>query len=396
MMGECVQPVPPAASTVVQQMGELTADARQPQGTIRRTRRTQVSATRRRPVSTAFTARQPEPASAARGPDVLTKVAGIATMVLGSEVGHDQPLMAAGLDSLGAVELRNALAAAFGTELPPTVTLDYPTVAALAAHIAASSFDSSVAVPAAATEDGEEEDGLHAEVWIVTSCLCSVLVIMLNIRQGCVQCSGLTRLRYDQQSWQRSDTDSRNTDSIERSCHQAAPSLRRDDMTFYVVQAEDDEFDGNALDPSDAVGLADHLSSTFGAGLPPDLQDALAAFLDSQRDSDGGDAAVLVSTITDSSEAVGQRSAQAPRSVLPAVLATAAGIVGGVLTAEQPLMDAGLDSLGALFVSARIACTHDCHSPIPWRNKAVGCNRITFDAALFCGLQSHQVRCSIV
>ena len=44
--------------------------------------------------------------------------------------------MEAGLDSLGAVELRNALSAKFGLELPATVTLDFPSVAALAAHLA--------------------------------------------------------------------------------------------------------------------------------------------------------------------------------------------------------------------------------------------------------------------
>ncbi len=164
MMGEFVQPAPPAASTVMQQISEQTADARQPQGASRRTRRAHGAAIRRRPAAAASAARQPEPASAGRGPDVLAKVAGIVTTVLGAEVGYDQPLLAAGLDSLGAVELRNALAAAFGTELQPTVTLDYPTIAALAGHIAASPPDNGVAVPAAATEDGEEEEGLHAEV----------------------------------------------------------------------------------------------------------------------------------------------------------------------------------------------------------------------------------------
>ena len=41
----------------------------------------------------------------------------------------------AGLDSLGAVELRNAISAVFSVDVPATVAFDYPTVAALASHI---------------------------------------------------------------------------------------------------------------------------------------------------------------------------------------------------------------------------------------------------------------------
>ena len=55
--------------------------------------------------------------------------------VLGADVGIDDPLMAAGLDSLGATELRNALQRATGVPLPATVVFDHPTVAALTTHI---------------------------------------------------------------------------------------------------------------------------------------------------------------------------------------------------------------------------------------------------------------------
>ena len=46
------------------------------------------------------------------------------------------PLTEAGLDSIGAVELRNALAQKLGADLPATITFDYPTVAAMARYVA--------------------------------------------------------------------------------------------------------------------------------------------------------------------------------------------------------------------------------------------------------------------
>ena len=57
--------------------------------------------------------------------------------------GH--PLMEAGLDLLGAVELRNALQSRFNVQLPATVVIDYPSVNALSAFLA------TVVAPVAAT-----------------------------------------------------------------------------------------------------------------------------------------------------------------------------------------------------------------------------------------------------
>jgi acyl carrier protein len=51
------------------------------------------------------------------------------------DVPRDQPFLEAGLDSIAAVELRNAVSAHFGVELPVTVTFDYPSINALALYI---------------------------------------------------------------------------------------------------------------------------------------------------------------------------------------------------------------------------------------------------------------------
>jgi hypothetical protein len=64
------------------------------------------------------------------------QVLAVAESVLGCAVGAQEPLMQAGLDSLGVVELRNALSARLGLQLPATVVLDHPTPQALADCIA--------------------------------------------------------------------------------------------------------------------------------------------------------------------------------------------------------------------------------------------------------------------
>ena len=67
--------------------------------------------------------------------EVHAQVGGIVKQVMGMEVGPVEPLMAAGLDSLGAVELRDSIQEAFGVQLAPTMAMDFPTVAAISSHL---------------------------------------------------------------------------------------------------------------------------------------------------------------------------------------------------------------------------------------------------------------------
>ena len=68
---------------------------------------------------------------------VVGKVRACVEYLAGREVASDEPLMDAGLDSLTAVEARSDLSRTFDVSLPATALFDYPTVAAMATHIAA-------------------------------------------------------------------------------------------------------------------------------------------------------------------------------------------------------------------------------------------------------------------
>jgi acyl carrier protein len=68
---------------------------------------------------------------------LFLQVAAVVSEVLGHTPAPSQPLLSAGLDSLGAVELRSALEGRLSLQLPATLVFDYPTLSALTDYLTA-------------------------------------------------------------------------------------------------------------------------------------------------------------------------------------------------------------------------------------------------------------------
>ena len=84
-------------------------------------------------------------------------------MFLGSKVGPDEPLAAAGLDSLGATDLRKVNAERFGAFMPATLAFDFPTVRALAPFVAQRAALADQAAAPAGQNQGQHLPSASAE-----------------------------------------------------------------------------------------------------------------------------------------------------------------------------------------------------------------------------------------
>ena len=88
--------------------------------------------------------------------DVQAQVMAAVRNVLGADIAPDEPLMDAGLDSLGAVEFQNVIQQSFGIELPVTSVFDYPSVSALSMYIQSEvSATDCTSSPISASDDKE-------------------------------------------------------------------------------------------------------------------------------------------------------------------------------------------------------------------------------------------------
>ena len=68
--------------------------------------------------------------------DTCARILTICASIAGSEIGIDDPLMEHGIDSLGTVELQNAVNHAFKTSIDATTIFNFPSVRALSEHVA--------------------------------------------------------------------------------------------------------------------------------------------------------------------------------------------------------------------------------------------------------------------
>ena len=124
----------------------------------------------------------PQAAAGASREAVLRDVLVVLGGILGADIGPSEPLMAAGLDSLGAVELRNSLEAKLAVKLSSTLIFDYPTASAVADYISAQ-LGAPMAQPAGITVKTPVASAVSsaAHVERATAAVAAVVSEILNV-----------------------------------------------------------------------------------------------------------------------------------------------------------------------------------------------------------------------
>jgi NADPH:quinone reductase-like Zn-dependent oxidoreductase/acyl carrier protein len=132
---------------------------------------------------------------------VHSEVKAAILQVLGQSIGDEEPLMSAGLDSLGSVEFSNVLAQKLSVAMPGTLVFDYPSVSAVTDYLAAQMAKNLVAETGEEEEDddvGVAEELLPVGPWGSTSLAMQeasshrapIAVVAMAVRQLQADCGG--------------------------------------------------------------------------------------------------------------------------------------------------------------------------------------------------------------
>ncbi|MEO2191081.1 MAG: beta-ketoacyl synthase N-terminal-like domain-containing protein [bacterium] len=86
-------------------------------------------------VKSSVDVRKPNPPVALGHDAILDRVRASLHEIIGHPIDDHESFMAAGLDSIGSVEVRNRIVNVLGVDVPPTVAFDHPSIAALAEFV---------------------------------------------------------------------------------------------------------------------------------------------------------------------------------------------------------------------------------------------------------------------